>query len=258
MDLQLSDRLFIVCGASDGLGRGICQALLAEGARVLAVGRSPEKLAALAGDSSDRCQTLALDLTADDGPAQVLAALAGKAPSGVVLNAGGPPVGLAAETTGAEWDAAYRLVFRWKAELVTGLLPAMRKATPGRILFVESQGVKQPIPGLAQSNAMRSAVVGYAKTLSQELATTGITVNVLAPGAHDTAALERVTQARQQAWELDRDATRERMQAAIPVGRFGAAEEFGCLAAWLLSPHSGYITGQVISHDGGNIQGLFG
>ncbi len=117
---------------------------------------------------------------------------------------------------------------------------------------------KQPIPSLVLSNSFRAGIVGFAKSLSQEIADKGVTVNVLAPGAHDTPAIERVIKKKVQNSDKSKEEVRKEMEAAIPVGRFGKAEEISSLAGWLLSPHSSYVTGQTISHDGGAIQGIFG
>ena len=258
MDLKLDARQFLVGGASSGLGRAVAEALLDEGATVLAVARSEERLRELQATAPDRCRIVAADITADEGLERILGVARTLSLDGLVVNAGGPPVGEARSTGVTEWDTAYRSVFRWKAGLVNALLPAMVDRGYGRILFIESQSVKQPIPGLAQSNAMRAAVAGYAKTLATELARSGITVNILAPGSHDTGALERVIRSRAEAWGVDTSEARKRLAAAVPMGRFGRAEELASLVVWLLCGHAGYVTGQVVSHDGGNIAGLFG
>src|SRR5690606_12630857 len=114
------------------------------------------------------------------------------------------------------------------------------------------------IPSLVLSNSFRAGVVGFAKTLSLEIAKTGITVNVMAPGSHETPAIERVIQKRSEDSGKSQEEMRRKLAEDIPVGRMGKAEEFASLAMWLLSPLSGYVTGQTLSHAGGNIKGLFG
>ncbi len=258
MDLQLENRLFIVCGASSGFGRAISETLLNEGARIIAVARSEENLESLQRVSPEKCSIVSGDLNESATTDAILQSVGTNQPTGLVLNSGGPPPGLAETTTAEEWDQAYQKVFRWKTELTRQILPLMKKHRYGRVLFIESQSVKQPIANLAQSNAMRAAVAGYAKTLSQEVAPDGITINLLAPGSHNTPAIERVIKSRQERWGVSYEDARARMESNVPVGRFGEADELASLAAWLLSEHSGYVTGQVISHDGGNINGLFG
>lgn len=258
MDLQFNNTLFIVCGASSGFGRAIAETLLNEGASVIGVARREEKLEELKSQAPDRCNIIAGDVALDDTHDRILDTIGSRTLTGLVLNSGGPPPGPAETTETNEWDEAYQNVFRWKTELTRRVIPLLKQASYGRILFVESQSVKQPIANLAQSNAMRAAVAGYAKTLSQEVAGDGITVNLLAPGSHNTPAIERVIQSRQESWNVSYEEARTRMEANVPVGRFGEAEELASLAAWLLSGHSGYVTGQVISHDGGNIAGMFG
>ena len=108
------------------------------------------------------------------------------------------------------------------------------------------------------SNAFRAGVTGYAKSLANELAPKGVTVNVLAPGSHETPAIERVINSKSKVEDISYDVAKSGLEQNIPVGRMGKAEELASLAAWLLSEHSGYVTGQTISHDGGSVSGLFG
>lgn len=258
MELNIDGQLFVVCGASSGFGRAVTQTLLDEHARVIAVARRKEKLEDLRSAAPDQCEIITGDLSREDTLEEIEHQVGDRNLTGLTLNSGGPPTGSAEHTTAEQWDAAYHSVFRWKTRLTGRLLPKMKAQNYGRILFIESASIKQPIPNLAQSNVMRAAIAGYVKTLSHEIASHGVTANILAPGSHDTPAIERVIESRKKDWNCSYDQARATMEKNVPVGRFGKAEELASLAAWLLSDKSGYVTGQVISHDGGNISGLFG
>lgn len=258
MDLQIKDQRFIVCGASSGFGRAIAELLLDEGANVIAVARREKKLNELNETYGDAVDIVAGDLTDDDTHNKIEAAIGNDQLHGVVVNAGGPPALSPLETAIYDWDQAYENVMRWKIELILRLVSYFTSKEYGRILFVESQSVKQPIPDLVLSNSFRAGIVGFAKSLSQEVAKQGVTVNVLAPGSHDTPAIKRVIKKAVDESDKSFEEVREEMEGSIPVGRFGKGEELASLAGWLLSPHASYVTGQTISHDGGNIQGLFG
>jgi len=258
MDLEIKNQRFIVCGASSGFGRAVAEQLLREEASVIAVARREEKLRELQDEFSEQVTIIAGNLLQEDTHNEIERAIGNDALHGVVFNAGGPPALTPLETAMPDWDEAYELVTRWKIALSQRLVSYFTKEHYGRILFIESQSVKQPLPGLVLSNSFRAAVVAFAKSLSVEIADRGITVNVLAPGSHNTPAIERVIQKKVDDSDQSYDQVKEAMEADIPVGRFGRGEELASLAAWLLSPHSGYVTGQTISHDGGSIKGIFG
>lgn len=258
MDLEITDQRFIICGASSGFGRAIAEQLLREGAEVIAVARREQKLNELDEAFPDQVTVVAGDLTEDETHNNIEAAIGNEQLHGVVINAGGPPALTPLETAIFDWDQAYENVMRWKIELVLRLVSYFTPKNYGRILFIESKSVKQPIPSLVLSNSFRAGIVGFAKSLSQEIADKGVTVNVLAPGSHDTPAIKRVIKKAAEGTDKSIDEVREEMEKAIPVGRFGEAEELASLAAWILSPHASYVTGQTISHDGGSIKGLFG
>jgi 3-oxoacyl-[acyl-carrier protein] reductase len=258
MDLQLKDKLFLVGGATSGLGRGVAEALLAEGARVIGVARRSEPLAALADRYGPAFRPYAADLTDPEQLASLVKELAEEVPYGVLVNAGGPPAMAATETQLADWDAAYRQVLRWKIQLVQGLLPAMQARGEGRFVFVESVSTKQPVANLVLSTAFRLSVTGYVKTLAQEVAASGVTFSILAPGYHATPRVDELIQKASERTgktpaEIEKDITRE-----VPIGGMGDPADFGRLAAWLFSPYSCYLTGQTISVDGGRNQGVFG
>ncbi len=258
MDLSLYQQHFIVTGCSSGFGKAITEMLCREGAEVTGVARRQDPLAQVHHQWPDRFTPIQGDLGKAETLDRLVDVTREKPLHGLVLNAGGPPAKTAMQTTMDDWDKAYASVFRWKADLVLRLLPRFREAGYGRILFIESQSIKQPLPVLALSNAMRAAVAGFAKSLSRDVAGQGITVNILAPGSHDTPAIERVIAYNAEKSGLPLEQVRKEMEQSVPVGRFGTAEELAGLAAWLLSVHSGYVTGQALSHDGGAVSGLFG
>jgi 3-oxoacyl-[acyl-carrier protein] reductase len=258
MDLQISNQRFIVCGASSGFGRAIAERLLQEDASVIAVARREEKLRTLQDEYGEAVTPVAGDLFNEETH-QSIEQTVGKHPiHGLLLNAAGPPPSAPLETSIEDWDDAYRKVMRWKIDLALRLTPYFTKANYGRILFLESQSVKQPLPPLVLSNAFRAGVVGFAKSLALQIAGQGVTVNVVAPGSHNTPAINRVIQKKADESGQSLEETKAQMEASIPVERFGEGEEIASLAAWILSPHASYVTGQTIAHDGGNIKGIFG
>ena len=258
MDLKISEQRFIVCGASSGFGHAIAKQLLIEGASVVAVARRGDKLRETFGHFEKQVKIIEGSLIYSETINKIEKSVKKGDLHGVVFNAGGPPTGTPLQTDMKDWDAAWQLVMRWKIDLALRIAPILKDNGYGRMLFIESKSVKQPIPALTLSNAFRAGVAGFTKTLSIELAPSGVTVNILAPGAHETPAIERVIENNSSMKGISYEKAKEEMESDIPVKRMGKAEELASLAAWLLSPHSGYVTGQTISHDGGAISGLFG
>ena len=257
MNLDLAKKLFLVGGATSGFGSAIARALLEEGSLVIAVARSEEKLAQLKAAYPQGVETICADITAPGAVATIMQAIGSRQLHGAVINAGGPPAKTTLETTLADWDAAYQNILRWKVALSQALLPAMMQHRYGRLVFIESASVKQHLENLVLSNSLRLAVVGLVKTLSQEIARSGVTLNVMAPGSHDTPAIERIYNKKAEQTGLDPAAVRANAIQQIPVGFLGAAEDFAGLALWLLSPQSKYVTGQVYSLDGGSVKSTF-
>jgi len=255
LDLGLAGRVAIVAGASSGLGLAVAVELATEGAHVSIASRSRERL-----DS-------AMPWVARSGPGSVLA-LAGDLRDNtfvthwveqtvstfggidvVVANAGGPPAGTATSFGLDEYREALELNLLSSIGLVQAVLPTLRKSNQGRVLFITSITVKQPIPELALSNTARAGVVGYAKSLVHELGDLGVTVNVLAPGLTRTARLEQLAGG-------DIDAGLQSMAADIPLGRVGEPVEFAAAATFLASRRASFITGIVLAVDGGATRGL--
>lgn len=258
MDLNIDQHRFLVCGASSGFGRAIAERLMNEGAEVIAVARRKQRLQELEKNYKDRVTLVQGDLTDDKTHNNIESAIGNSTLHGAVINAGGPPALSPLETAIYDWDKAYENVMRWKIELTLRLISYFTTSEYGRLLFIESKTVKEPIPKLVLSNSFRAGMVGFAKSLATEIAGQGVTVNVLAPGSHNTPAIERVIKKESEDTDKSPEEVRAEMEASIPVGRFGEGEELASLAAWLLSPHASFVTGQTISHDGGSVKGLFG
>lgn len=256
MNLQLKEQLFIVGGATSGFGKAIAEALIAEGAHIIAVARGEDRLHLLQQSAPSQVETLAGDL-ADDSVLDLLKEMVGpRALHGIVINAGGPPAKTVMETTLEDWDNAYRTILRWKVSVTKTFVPKMMEQGYGRLLFIESASVKQPLENLVLSNSLRVAVVGMVKTLSQEIAKSGVTLNILGPGSHNTPAIDRIYHKKSEQTGLSFDEIKEKAIAQIPVGFLGEAADFASLALWLLSPMSRYITGQTITVDGGSVKGM--
>ncbi len=246
----------MVGGATSGLGRAVCLRLLQEGASVIGIARSADALREMELQFPGQFQMVAADITTPEALWEILDKAGSRQVQGVLLNAGGPPAKTIMETTPADWDDAYYKLLRWKVPFVQALLRGMKLAGYGRILFLESQSVKQPIENLVLSNSLRMAVAGFAKTLSRELSGTGITANLIAPGSHETPAIERLYKKKSELTGIPEADVRAAAIRAIPAGALGQAHDFAQLAAWLLSPGSRYVTGQVYLVDGGSTLGF--
>ena len=240
MDLGIEKRRALVTGASRGLGRAIAAALAADGAEVVAVARNRDRLNELVAGvpaGSGTITASVCDLT-DGAAIEGLAALLQQTDI-LVLNTGGPPPGAAADTSDAVWSKQFEAMFLSVVRLTRLALPGMRRRGFGRILAVVSSGVIQPIPNLGISNALRSAVVGWAgKTLANEVAGDGVTVNCIAPGRIATDRVAELDQARSSREGIDVQQVAKEARAAIPAGRYGDAAEFGAVAAFLASPRA--------------------
>ncbi len=258
MDLLIKNQLFIVGGATSGFGKAIAEVLIKEGANIIAVARNSDKLDALKATAPEQVETIAGDITHTDTIENIAAAIGTRQLHGILVNAGGPPAKTVLETTLEDWDHAYRDILRWKIAITQAFVSRMKDYHYGRIVYIESSSVKQPLENLVLSNSLRLAVVGFVKTLSQEIAKTGITLNVMGPGSHDTPAIERIYNKKAEQTGLSAVETRRQGIQQIPVGALGRPEDFASLAVWLLSPASRYITGQTITVDGGMVKSIFG
>lgn len=256
MHLHLERQLFIVCGASSGFGKAIAERLLEEGAHIIAVARRKEELELLKKTAPERVTVITGDVTQEAVMKEVLNATGERQLHGALINAGGPPAKTVMETTLEDWDNAYKNILRWKVAFTQALVPLMQPHHYGRILYIESASVKQPLENLVLSNSLRVAVVGMVKTLSQEIARSGITLNIIGPGSHNTPAIDRIYHKKSEQTGLPFETVKAEAIKQIPTGALGEADDFASLAVWLLSPLSRYITGQTITVDGGSVKSM--
>ncbi|MFE3837608.1 SDR family oxidoreductase [Pseudogemmobacter sonorensis] len=262
MELDLNERHALVLGATGGLGLAVARALLAEGATVTLAGRDAGRLAAAVAEMPaewrGRADTVVADL-ADPAAAAVLAE-GGRRRAGhvdiLVNNSGGPPTGMPSAVDPAVMQAQYAQMVTPLVALTLQLLPAMREKGWGRILTIASSGVQQPIPHLPISNALRSSLVGFMKTLAGEVAGDGVTVNVIAPGRIETDRVRAIDKGVSDRSGKDVEEVRKASAATIPAGRYGAPEEFGAVAAFLAGGPASYVNGSVIRVDGGAIKSV--
>jgi 3-oxoacyl-[acyl-carrier protein] reductase len=258
MDFQIREKLFVVTGATSGMGLAITQGLINEGSQVIVNARTEEHLLELKKQHGDQIQILHGDITTDATIANLFRLIGSRRLDGIVINAGGPPTKSFLESEISDWDQAYASVLRWKIKLTYELLDKLRPQQYGRIVYLESMSVKQPVENLILSNSLRLAVVGFVKTLSQELAIDGITANIIAPGYHDTPAMERLYGKKAMLLGISPFDAKTMFEKESLMGRLGNPSDLAVLALWLLSPFSSYVTGQTISVDGGLIKGIMG
>jgi 3-oxoacyl-[acyl-carrier protein] reductase len=250
MDLGLKDRRALVTAASKGLGRACAEMLIAEGAEVFISSRDPEATAGQIGAAG----WLAADLSKPGEPERVVEAAAGalRGLDILVVNAGGPPPGTFQSTPLDAWEKGVDLTLMSAVRLVKVALAHLQRSDQGRIVFITSISVRQPILNIVISNSLRAAVTGLAKTLARELAPDRITVNCLAPDAILTDRLRDIARA------SGGDPEQQVRMAAesAPMKRLGEPSEFGAVCAFLCSRQAGYITGQTLGIDGGTLLGV--
>ena len=244
MDLKLRNKRALVMGSSAGIGRAIAESLIAEGARVVLCARNQDRLQNTVKETG-AIAGFACDLTHPNA-AHSLVEKAAATLGGLdilVTNTGGPRKGDFAEISVAQWQEDFQSLWMSFVESVQVAVPLMKAGAYGRILLVTSLAAKEPLPSLTTSNGLRAGLAGLAKSLANEVAASGITVNVLLPGYTATDRLK------------DLKLSDERVKQMVPAGRLGEPSELADLACFLASPRAGYITGQSIAIDGGVLKG---
>jgi 3-oxoacyl-[acyl-carrier protein] reductase len=262
MQLDLSGRHALVCGASQGIGRASAIELAALGASITVLARRAEVLDALVQTLPRIHQAQQHGfIVADAGDTEALRARVEKlittGPVHILVNnSGGPPPGSAADASTAEFLDAYRKHLLANHVLAQLVIPGMREAGWGRIINIISTSVKEPIPGIGVSNVTRGAVASWAKTLAGELAPFGITVNNVLPGSTHTPRIDQIIAARAQKSGRSTQEIQQAMTAEIPLGRFADPAETAAAVAFLASPAASYITGVNLPVDGGRMRSL--
>ena len=262
MDLGLKDKVALVVASSRGLGRAVAEELAAEGASLVLCARDAETLAETAAQIADSSGAHVLAVPADVTVAGDIKRVVDSAIERfgridiLVTNAGGPPAGTFEQLTREQWEEATRLTLFSAIEWAREVLPGMKERRWGRILNITSIAVKQPVENLMLSNSLRAGLTGFARTLANEVAAQGITVNNILPGYTRTERLEELAQMMAQKQGISAKEFSAKWEQEIPMGRLGEPREFAGVAAFLVSERASYITGTSIQVDGGWIKSL--
>jgi 3-oxoacyl-[acyl-carrier protein] reductase len=262
MDLGIKGKVALVAAASTGLGRAVAEELGAEGASLILCARNEQRLnetaEAIAESTGAEVFSVRADVTVQNDIKTLVDA--GIRRFGridiLVTNAGGPPAGRFDQLTQEQWEQAARLTLFSAIELTRAVLPGMKDRRWGRILNITSIAVKQPVDNLILSNSLRAAVTGFARTLANEVATEGITVNNLLPGYTRTERVEELAQMMGEKLGISAADFKAKWEEEIPMRRLGEPREFAAAAAFLVSERAGYITGTSVQVDGGWIRSL--
>ncbi|MFJ8666065.1 SDR family oxidoreductase [Streptomyces sp. NPDC093600] len=251
MDLGLKDRVYVVTGATRGLGRASAEALLAEGAKVVITGREEKSVAGAVDELGPGAAGVAADNADPEAAARVIAEARSRFGrfDGILVSVGGPAPGFGADNTDEQWSSAFETVFLGAVRMARAAAETLTEG--GVIGFVLSGSVHEPIPGLTISNGLRPGLAGFAKSLANDLGPRGIRVVGVLPGRIDTDRIRSLD-----ALSGDADAARTANESRIPLRRYGTPEEYGRTAAFLLSPAASYVTGVMVPVDGGARHGF--
>ena len=262
MDLGLSDKRALVLASSQGLGLSVATSLMHEGAHVVICGRSAEKLAIVVQGLNEmgpgNADYVETDLSKQSAASKLYAEAKAKLGQIDILvnNTGGPPPGTTTAPDADLWRSYFDTMILRVIEMTNHCLPDMQANGWGRVLTIASSGVEQPIPNLAMSNTLRSSLVGWSKSLANEVGKDGITSNMQLPGRILTARLDQLDAGNAERRGITLEEVRSENAGQIPVGRYGRTQEFGDLAAFLVSERASYVNGSVIRCDGGATKGI--
>jgi 3-oxoacyl-[acyl-carrier protein] reductase len=262
MDLGLKGKVALVAGASQGMGKATALGFAREGAKVSICARGEAALSEAASMIRKETGGQVLSMVADMSKAEDIKHFVNTSAQHfgrldvIVNNAGGPPPGEFLKFTDEDWNNAYNLSFMSAMRMTREAVPHMRKVGGGRIINITSYAVKEPIVGLVLSNAVRSAVIGLAKTLSRELGPDNILINNVCPGRIDTDRAQKLNKARADRLKRAVEEINKEMAAEVPLGRYGTADETADLIVFLGSDRASYITGTTIQIDGGLVRGI--
>lgn len=263
MNLGLKDRVALVAGASSGLGKAVALALAQEGAKVSLCSRSQRRARAAAREISARTGAEVMAYAADVRNEKACRGWIADAAKKwgridiLINNAGGPPEGDFEKVTETDWNRGFELNFLSAVRLSRIAIPHMKKRRWGRIVFIASISAKQPIEGLAISNALRTGILGLSKTLSQELGPQNILVNAVCPGYTKTDRLEDLARSRAAKTKVPLEKIYKQWAQSIPLKRLAAPEEIAQAVVYLASEKASYITGVALQVDGGKIASPF-
>ena len=258
MKLNLENKVVLVTAGSRGIGLATAVGYHACGAKVAICSRSQEKLDA-AVSQMPGCLALTGDVTKSEDIDRVIEAVTQHFGGIDILvnNAGGPPPGLFVDLSDDDWDKAIDLTLMSVVRVTRLVLPHMRDQKWGRVINISSSGVKQPVPGLTLSNSIRMAVLGWAKTLANQVAADNVLVNTVCPGFTQTDRVAQILEQQSAASGKSIDEIAAALAAQIPMQRIGQPEEIANLAVFLGSDAASYITGTAIHVDGGSVQGYY-